>query len=158
MGLLRCCSIESNSFEMVVEDRYCVVRIHGSCRGCIRYLFLGKADSRWLLATVEERLQEMGTSVFRRRSRASSPAVLTQRCSNTYGRFLGVEEHEGSRRRGHILVPEGRNGEGWRIFAAELRWVVNLFQSSFADQSLLSTRKPCRRRHLQRRGGGEGHL
>lgn len=37
---------------------------------------------------------------------------------------------------------EGRNGEGWRIFTAELRWVVNLLQSSFVVRSLLGKRKP----------------
>lgn len=66
-------------------------------------------DSRWLLAT-----------------------VFTQCCFNKNGRFLVVEEHRRGRLRGHIIVSEGRNGEGWRTFAVKLCWVVNFFQSILA--------------------------
>jgi hypothetical protein len=83
MGLLRC-SIESKAIEMVVEGRSSRVWIRESCRGYIRYMFLGKADSCWLVATVEELLQEIGMLVPWRRSRASSLAVLAQCCSNKH--------------------------------------------------------------------------
>jgi hypothetical protein len=54
MRLLRCCSIESKTFEMVVRGRSSGVWIRESCRDYIPYMFLGKVDSHWLLATVEE--------------------------------------------------------------------------------------------------------
>jgi len=47
---------------------------------------------------------------------------------------LVVEELVGVRRSGLILVPEGRNGEGWRMFTLELCLVGNFFQSSFATR------------------------
>lgn len=48
---------------------------------------------------------------------------------------------EGGGQRGHILVSEGRNGVRWRIFASEVRLVVNFFQSFFAAHSLLGVGK-----------------
>lgn len=64
MGLLRCCSIESKMFELVVGGRSSGVWIRESCRDCIPYMFLGKADSHWLLVTVEELPREIGMLVF----------------------------------------------------------------------------------------------
>jgi hypothetical protein len=64
MRLLRCCSIESKTFEMVVRGRSSGVWIRESCRDYIPYMFLGKVDSHWLLATVEELPREIGTLVF----------------------------------------------------------------------------------------------
>lgn len=66
------------------------------------------------------------------RSRAGFSALLAQWCSSKYWCFLVVDELVGVRRSGLILVPEGRNGEGWRMFMLELCLVGNFFQSSFA--------------------------
>jgi hypothetical protein len=52
-----------------------------------------------------------GTKEFWRRSRVGFLAFLSQRCSNKHGHFLVVVEHGGGRQRGHILVPDGRNGK-----------------------------------------------
>jgi hypothetical protein len=68
-------------------------------------------------------------------------AILAQRCSNKHERFLIVEEHSGGRRRGHILVPEGRDGEGWSMFEAELHLVVNFFHLLFVDRLLMGVGK-----------------
>jgi hypothetical protein len=89
-----------------------------------------------LLANVEELMQEMDSKVFWRCSKAVFPTILAQQCSNKHERFLVVEEHGGGRRRGHILVLEGRNREDWRTFVVELRSVVKFFHSIFVDRTL----------------------
>jgi hypothetical protein len=73
--------------------------------------FLGRKDTFWLL--------------FWRRSLDGFPGIFAQRCANKHGRFLTVEDYGGGRRRGVILVPEGRKGEGWEAFRLELLSVVN---------------------------------
>jgi hypothetical protein len=74
------------------------------------------------------------------------------------GCFLAVEGHRGSRKRGHILVFEGRNGEGLRTFEAELRWVVNFFQPFFAASSLLCVGKSPLPMLTSQAKGGRGRL
>jgi hypothetical protein len=47
--------------------------------------------------------------------------VLSIDRSNRHGGFIFIEEFEGNKRRGSILVPEGRHGQGWSRLASELR-------------------------------------
>jgi hypothetical protein len=79
--------------------------------------------------------------MFWRTSRAGFPALLAQQCSNKHGRFLVVEELGGGRRRGLILVPEGKNGEGWKTFASDLHLVGNFFQLPFTARSSMDEGK-----------------
>lgn len=57
---------------------------------------------------------------FFKLSRDGSKALIAQRCSNRSGRYLVVEVYNGGSRRGSIVVPERREGRGWRNFAVEL--------------------------------------
>ena len=45
--------------------------------------------------------------VFWDQSRAGYPHLITQKCSNRHGRFLTIEEFDGSKRSSSILIPEG---------------------------------------------------
>lgn len=85
MGLRRWCSIESKAFELAVEGNSSGVRILASCRGSVCSVFLGKANSQSLLATIEELIQERGLKVFWRRSKASFPTILHQDAQTSTG-------------------------------------------------------------------------
>lgn len=54
-----------------------------------------------------------------------SPNAVLTRMGNSWS-WRSTEEAD----RGVTSVPEGKNGEWWRSFAAELQWVVNSFQST----------------------------
>jgi hypothetical protein len=68
---------------------------------------------------VEELLLARNSPEFWKRSRAGFRGIFFQRCANKHGHFLVVEDY-GVGRRGLILVPEGRKGEGWKSFVLEL--------------------------------------
>jgi hypothetical protein len=53
------------------------------------------------------------SEVFWDQSRAGYPRIIAQRRSNRHGCFLIVEEFDGRRRCGNIVIPEGRYGQGW---------------------------------------------
>jgi hypothetical protein len=57
-------------------------------------------------------------------------AFLAERGANRSRRFIELPEYAMGGRRGLIVIPEGCEGQGWRIFAAEMRKVVALFGSS----------------------------
>jgi hypothetical protein len=44
-----------------------------------------------------------------------------QRRANRHGNFIFIEEYEGRNRRGSVLIPEGRYGQGWTRLISELR-------------------------------------
>ena len=67
---------------------------------------------------------ELETSeVFWDQSRVGYPRIIVQKRANRHGRFLTIEEFEGRRRIGMVLVPEGRYGQGWSCLISELRQV-----------------------------------
>jgi hypothetical protein len=121
--------VESKFFQLEVEKGSTGLWIHEKCRGVAHSIFLGRRDSFWLLDMVEEVLLSSNTEDFWRRSRSGSPSFFVQRCANKHGRFLIVEDFGGGRRRGCILIPEGRRGEGWNSFILELRAVVTFMKS-----------------------------
>jgi hypothetical protein len=121
--------VESKSVQLVVEEGSTGLWMREKCRGVIHSIFLNKRDCFWLLESLEELLIASSTEDFWRRSRSGSPGIFVQRCANRHGRFLVVEDFGGGKRRGFILVPEGRSGEGWKSFVLELRAVVNFLKS-----------------------------
>jgi hypothetical protein len=62
---------------------------------------------------VEEVVELETSEVFWDQSRAGYPRIIVQKRSNRHGRFLTVEEFDGRRRIGTVLIPKGRFGQGW---------------------------------------------
>lgn len=62
------------------------------------------------------------SEVFWDHSRVGYPRIIAKKCSNRNGRFLTVEEFDGRRKCGSIMVPEGRFGQGWEDFILEVCW------------------------------------
>jgi hypothetical protein len=87
-----------------------------------RSVFLQKEELAWLARIVEKLAVLQKPEVFWDHSRAGFPRIMAQKCSNRNGRFLTVEEFDGRRKCGSIMVPEGRFGQGWEGFISEVRW------------------------------------
>ena len=66
----------------------------------------------WLVGSLKEVVEVETSEVFWDQSRARYPRIIVQKCSNRHGCFLTIEEFEGRRRSGTILIPEGRVGQG----------------------------------------------
>jgi hypothetical protein len=124
MGFRGWCVVESKHFVLDVKGGSSGLNISETCRGVTRSILLGRKNSFWLLDTVVELLSANNSSAFWRKSR-DFPGIYAQRCVNKHGRFLTIEDYGDGRRRGVILVPEGRKGEGWEAFRLELLSAVN---------------------------------
>jgi hypothetical protein len=75
----------------------------------------------WLIGALEVVVDVETTEIFWDQARAGFPRLITQKCSNRHGRFLTIEECEGRKRSGTVLVSEGRHHQGWVTLIAELR-------------------------------------
>lgn len=64
------------------------------------------------------------------------PRILAHQCSNRHGFFLIIEEYEGRRRKGSVLVPKGKLGEGWKRFGEELRLAFNKLHAGCTSYSM----------------------
>jgi hypothetical protein len=127
MGSSSLWSMESKEFEMVVVGGDTGVRFHERCRGMRRSILLDRAETVWLLNTIDELVAMEDSRVFWDLSRVGYPWI---RRSNRHGVFLVVEEFNGRTRSSLVFVPEGRKGEGWARLATELRLVVKQLSSS----------------------------
>jgi hypothetical protein len=130
MGFRRWCTVESKHFVMDVEGVASGLRIQEFSRGVSRSIFLNHKDSSWLLESMEELLSAKSSDAFWRRSRIGFPGIFAQRCANKHGRYLIVEDFGTGRRRGLIIVPEGRKGVGWTSFHSELSSAVKQMKVS----------------------------
>jgi hypothetical protein len=73
--------------------------------------------------------------VFWNQSVSGFPRILAQQCANRHGYFLTIEEYEGRRRKGSVLVPKGKFGEGWKHFGEELRLAFNSLHAGSTSYS-----------------------
>lgn len=95
--------------------------------GVIRSIFLGEINASWLLATLEALAQAVGVEDFVKSSKVRSRDFITQRGSNYQGRYLSVAKYGGGGRKDFIVIPEERDGKGWRTLASELSKIIDFF-------------------------------
>jgi hypothetical protein len=117
--------VESKDFELLVKGGVLGVRLYERSNGKQRLIFLQKHELAWLVHIVEEPVAVESSEVFWDQSRAGYLRVIAQRRSNRHRCFLTVEEFDGRRRCGNILIPEGRYGQGWDQFMLELRKAIS---------------------------------
>ena len=116
-------TVESKEFEVLIKGGATGVRIVERSNKKRRSIFIQRDELAWLVGSVEEEVDVETSEVFWNQSRARYPRIIAQKCSNRHGRFLTVEEFDGRRRSGPILIPEGRYGQGWSRLILELRKV-----------------------------------
>jgi hypothetical protein len=116
----RCWSVEAKVFEVLIKGGDSGVRIFERSKKKKCSIFVRRDEIVWLVGALEEVAEAGKSKVFWDQSRAGFPRLITQKRSNRHGRFLSIEEFDGRRRSGSILVPEGRYGQGWARLMVEL--------------------------------------
>jgi hypothetical protein len=121
--MAKACSwyVESKELEMLIKGGNYGLRIVERSKRKQGSVFIQRDEAVWLVGAVEEAVDVETSEVFWDPSSAGFPRVLVQRRSNRHGRFIFIEEYEGNKRRGSVLIPEGRHGQGWTRLASELR-------------------------------------
>jgi hypothetical protein len=116
----RCWSVEAKVFEVLIKGGASSVRIFEKGKKKTTSIFVRRDELAWLVGALEEVADSDKAVTFWDQSRAGFPRIISQKRSNRHGRFLMIEEFEGRRRCGSILVPEGRFGQGWARLMVEL--------------------------------------
>jgi hypothetical protein len=101
------------------------IRIHEKRKGVMRSILIGKDEAAWFLNSFHDLVTVHDCRVFWNQSVSGFPRILAQQCANRHGFFLTIEEYEGRRRKGSVLVPKGKFGEGWKRFGEELHLAFN---------------------------------
>ena len=73
---------------------------------------MNRAKLAWLAGIVKEVLVVESLEVFWDQSRAGYPRIITKKCANKHGRCMTIEEFDGRRRCGAVLISEGQSGQG----------------------------------------------
>jgi hypothetical protein len=121
MAKVRSWSVESKAIEMLIKGGYTGLRMVERSNKKQGSIYIQRDELTWLVGAVEEAVDVDTSLVFWNQSRAGCPRVVVQRRSNRHGSFIIMEEFEGRIRRGSVLIPEGRYGQGWTRLLSELK-------------------------------------
>ncbi|CAI9783586.1 unnamed protein product [Fraxinus pennsylvanica] len=122
MGGVRFLSIEFKTFEFILEGGGVhSIRINELGRGFVHSVVLGRGCAIRVAGAIEDLISKPYIESFARTFRVGDTVIFLQRCSNRKGRFISIQEIHRGGRKGTIIIPEGRNGVGWRGFGVELR-------------------------------------
>jgi hypothetical protein len=113
--------VESKSFEMLIKGGNYGLRMVEKGKKMQGSIFIHRDEINWLVGAVVVALDVETSEVFWDTSSAGFPRVLVQRRANRHGSFIFIEEYEGRNRRGSVLIPEGRHGQGWCRLVSELK-------------------------------------
>ena len=106
--------IEAKTFEFAIEEggSFFLLRIHERGRSSLRSVGIGKECAKRILFHVEELLSKPNPGQFARTVREGNSVLNLQLGSNAHGSFLLVPELDKGRRRGFIVIPEGKLRSG----------------------------------------------
>jgi hypothetical protein len=113
-------SMESKEFEVLIKGGDLGVRIYERSKKKKSSIFVRRDELAWLVGALEEVVEVETSEVFWDQSRAGFPWIIMQKCLDRHGCFLTIEEFDGRRRSGTILIPEGRFGQDWVRLIVEL--------------------------------------
>lgn len=105
--------VESKEFELLVKDGASRARFYERNGKRQRSIFLLKVELAWLDRKVAELGKVDNSEVFWDQARAGYPRIMALKCFNWNGNFLTIEEFDGRRRCGSIMITKGRYGQGW---------------------------------------------
>jgi hypothetical protein len=121
MAEVRSWFVESKEFDMLIKGGNLGLRIVERSNNKQGTIFIHRDELAWLVGAVEGVIEVDSSEVFWDQARAGFPRIFAQKRYNRHGRFITIEEYEGRNRRGSILIPEGRHGQGWSRLISELR-------------------------------------
>ena len=90
----------------------------------MRSVFMGKENANRFLFHLEELISNRPPGLFARTIREGDLVFILQLGSNAHGTFLMVSKLLHGRRKGSIVIPEGRLGSGWCGFGLNLRNIL----------------------------------
>jgi hypothetical protein len=146
MAKARSWFVEFKEIEMLIKGGNVGLRMVEKSNKRQDSIYILRDEVAWLVGVVEEVVDVDTPVVFWNQSRAGCPRVVVQRRSNRHGRFIIMEEFEGRTRRGSVLIPEGRYGQGWTRLLSELKiarttmWKGREFRESKAVEKGLDKR------------------
>ena len=118
--------VESKSFEFSVEERgsFFLLRIFERSRDSLRSVFMGKECAKRLLSIMENFIFSESREHFAHSVRDGETVFILQSGSNTHGDFPMISELLHGRRKGFLVILEGRMSNGWRGFVWHLKKVL----------------------------------
>ena len=118
--------VECKTFEFSVEEggTYYMLHIYERYKDSLQSVFMGKESVKRLLTNVEDLMSNIPLGNFARTFRDGSKVFILQLGSNAHKSFLMISELLHGRRKGSIIVPEGKLGSGWRGFGFHLRRAI----------------------------------
>ena len=90
----------------------------------MRSVFMGKNAAQWLMSNLEHIVVGVNPKQFFT-LREGDTAFTLQRSSNSSSQFLLLTELKAGGSRRSVILPEGKERNGWRAFGLELRKVLN---------------------------------
>ena len=79
-------------------------------------MFMGKECAKRMLSIMEKFILSEHPEHFARTVREGESVFIIQSGSNAHGYYLMISELLHGRRKGFLVIPEGRMGHGWRGF------------------------------------------
>jgi len=113
--------VKSKSFVLSVLDGASMLRGEEKRKGFSGEILLSNQCTIWLASTMEVLLGFPRDKEFVKSFKEGTKVMIVRRGGNKDGRFLEVAAYGMGRRRGILLIPEGRGGWGWHKFTGELR-------------------------------------
>ena len=128
MGGTRHLFIESKAFELTIDHGggAHIVRLYERGKDTLRSIFMGMKSAKTLLEALEELVSMKHTVNIVCTIKEGETVFIAERYNNAKGRFVTIQAIHGGGggRRGLIIIPKGRNSNGWRGFALELRRIL----------------------------------
>ncbi|KAB1206137.1 hypothetical protein CJ030_MR7G014282 [Morella rubra] len=124
MSFTRSFRVEAKEFHVSVSVGG-VVKLTEWSRKSVSAISFGKYGAVWVINMGERLMAANGDSSFVSKANDYSQALLAQRCVNKAGRYVAILEYGEGRRRGVVMVPEGKGGEGWRLLTGVFQEVVD---------------------------------
>ena len=95
----------------------------------MRSVFIGKIAAQWLMNKIEHIVVGENSKQFFT-FRDGDVAYTLQQSTNSFGQFLLLTKLKVGGSRRSIIIPEGKEKNGWRVFGLELRKM--LYPSQYA--------------------------
>ena len=134
MGGVRKFFIESKFFQLVVEEGECYFLLQIFEKGkyfmrSVTSIFMGKIATQWLMDNIEHIVVGANSKQFFT-FRDGDIAYTLHRSNNFSGQFLLLTELKVGWSRRLIIIPKGKEKNGWMVFRLELRKM--LYPSQYA--------------------------
>jgi hypothetical protein len=114
MGYVGYFYVESKSFEIRVGDGSQNIKLTEWGRMNLSTVYLGETKLIWLVKMMTELVSETTGIGACRDHRLGGSVMFLQKRMNKYGRFMEITEYGRGGRRSFVVIPEGREGQGWR--------------------------------------------